>query len=268
MAVGASVLTLAVLPATADQANPAASPVKTYTGTVAAVNPDGHTLEVKGIVFSKQFNLGDHCAYSLWNNPDGTLADLRPGEKVTVAYQDASGVLVADSIKQDAMIAEGTVKAIDPAAHTLTLHTGWMDKTYRLPDNCIVKLSGNQSSTLDSVLPGYHVTVTYETPNDRAVAREIAQTGADFTGELTAVDMADRTVTAKSMFDTKQFHLANDCSIMVNGHVYNSLSDLKLGDRMKFNYDDVKGVDIVDSIAQQPVSHQSDVTTTMPMTQP
>ena len=59
----------------------------------------------------------------------GAIGDLRPGQKVTVGYQDAHGVLVADRVTQQPMRDEGMVKAIDPATQTLTLHLGVMDKT-------------------------------------------------------------------------------------------------------------------------------------------
>ena len=131
MAVCALALTLTALKASADQTATAAKPEKTYTGTVKAVDPNGRTLDVKGFMLSKKFNLGDNCAYALWNKPAGAIGDLRPGEKVTVAYQDAHGVLVADNVKQVPMTREGMVKSIDPAAHTMTVHVGAMDKQFQ-----------------------------------------------------------------------------------------------------------------------------------------
>ena len=257
MAVCASVLTLAALPAAADEAGTAATPDKSYTGTVISVNPNGRMLEVKGLLFSKHFNLGANCAYELWNNPAGDIAGLRPGEKVRVAYQDANGVLVADRIKQEPMTDQGMVTAIDPAAHTLTLRSGWMNKTIQVPDNCMVRLSGDKSGSLADVQPGYYVTVTYELPHDRTVAREIEQTGTTFTGALTAVNLNNRTVVAKSLFDTERFHLADNCAIVVNGRLNAHLSDLKLGGRMSFNYEDVNGVKIVNRISNEPVTQES-----------
>ena len=115
MAVCASVLTLTAFTSAADQATTVAKPDKTYTGTVISVNPNESTLKVKGLLFSKNFNLGEGCAYALWNKPAGAVTDLRAGEKVEVAYQDASGVLVADRIQQEPMTDQGMVKAIDPA---------------------------------------------------------------------------------------------------------------------------------------------------------
>jgi Cu/Ag efflux protein CusF len=265
MAVCASVLTLTAFTSAADQATTAAKPDKTYTGTVISVNLNESTLKVKGLLFSKNFNLGENCSYVLWNKPAGAMTDLRAGEKIQVAYQDASGVLVVDRIQQEPMTDQGMVKAIDPVAHTLTLHSGWMDKTIQIPDNCLVTLSGDKSGSLADVQPGYYVTVTYELPNDKPVAREIEQTGTTFTGELRAVNLDDRTVVAKSLFDTDRFRLADNCVVVINGKPDGQLSDLKLGNRLTFSYEDVNGVKIVNRIANEPTPQETETTSVQPM---
>jgi Cu/Ag efflux protein CusF len=258
MAVCASALTLTAFTSAADQAATAAQTDKNYTGTVISVNPNGSTLKVKGLLFSKNFNLGKNCSYALWNKPTGAVTDLRAGEKVKVLYQDVSGVLVADRIQQEPLTDQGMVKSIDLAAHTLTLRSGWRSKTIQIPDSCLVTLSGDKSGSLVDVQPGYYVTVTYELPNDRPVAREIEQTGTTFTGELRAVNLEDRTVIAKSLFGTDTLHLAENCAIVINGKPNGHLSDLKLGDRMAFNYEEVNGVKVVNSIADEPMTQESE----------
>jgi Cu/Ag efflux protein CusF len=236
-----------------------------YTGTVISVNPNESTLKVKGLLFSKNFNLGENCSYVLWNKPAGAVSDLRAGEKVDVAYQDANGVLVADRIHQEPMTAKGMVKAVDPAGHTLTLRSDWIDKKIQIPDNCVVTLSSDKSGSLADVRPGYYVTVTYELPNDKPVAREIEQTSTTFNGELRAVNLEDRTVVAKSLFNTDTFHLADNCAIVINGKPDGQLSDLKLGNRMTFNYEDVNGVKIVNRIANEPATQESEAKSAQPM---
>jgi Cu/Ag efflux protein CusF len=264
-AVGASLFTLTpAFKASADQTATAAKPEKTYTGTVNAVDLNGRTLDVKGFILSKQFNLGDHCAYALWNQPAGAINDLRPGEKVTVAYQDAHGVLVADSVKQVPMTCRGMVKSIDPAMHSMTLRAGPVDRKIQIPDDCVVALHGGKTGTLADVAVGDHVTVTYETPNDRMTARQIAQTSDLFTGLVTGVDLTEQTVKAKAPFGSKEFHLADNCAIVVNGKTDGKLSGLKLGERLTFNYDDVNGVNIVNRIGAAP-PQETETTSIQPM---
>ena len=245
-AVGALVLSLTpALAALADQPASAAKPEKNYTGTVNSVDPKERTLNVHGFLLSKKFNLGDNCAFALWNKPAGAIGDLRPGEKVAVAYQDAHGVLVADSVKQLPMTCEGMVKAIDPAAHMMKLQTRPMDRQVRIPDDCAIVVRGGKAV-------GSYVTVIYETPNDKLTARQIAQTSALFTGSLTAIDLTEQTVKAKALLGVKKFHLANNCAVVINGRTDGKLSDLKLGDKFAFSYDDVNGVNIVNRIGTAP----------------
>jgi hypothetical protein len=263
MAVCASVLTAtAMVTASADQAATAARPEKTYTGTVVSVDPKEHTLRMNRFMLSKKFNLGAACDYKLPDKSAGKVNDLRPGERATVNYQNVDGVLVADRVEQEAMRYEGMVTAIDPGSHTLTVHVRGMDKIFQIADSCGVVLRNDKSGTLGDIQVGNHVTVTYETPNDRLTAREIAQTSATFSGTLTAIDLGERTVKAKSLFDTKKFNLADNCAIVLNGKADGQLSDLKPNDELIFSYDEVNGIDVVNRIANakaapEPVAAES-----------
>jgi Cu/Ag efflux protein CusF len=262
----ASVMTLTAFQSPADPSATAAKPVKNYTGTVVSVNSNERTVKVKGFLLSHRFNLGTSCAYVLLDNPEGAISDVRPGEKVKVAYQDVHGVLVADRLQQEAMDYSGMVKAIDPATHTITLHSTWTDKTFRIPDDCKVVLRGDKTGALANIQTGDHVTVTYEIPKGKATARQIAQTSEVFTGSLAAVDTTDRTVKAKTLLDSKTFHLADNCAIVVNGKPDGRMDDLKLGSRLAFSYDDVNGVNVVNRIG--PVNTPSETGTETTSAQP
>jgi hypothetical protein len=267
MAVCASVLTAASVATTsADQATTAPRPEKHYTGTVVSVNPNEHTLDVKGFLFGKKFNLGDDCAYALLDKPAGTVSDVHPGEKVTINYQDASGVFVADRVTQEPMRYEGMVTAIDPDNRAMTVHVRGMDRKFQIPDNCAVVLRNDKPGTLADIQVGNHVTVTYETPNDTLTARQIAQTSAMFSGTLTAIDLGERTVKAKTLFDTKKFNLADNCAIVLNGKPDGQLSDLRPDEQLEFSYDDVNGVNVVNRIAPAEAQTKSVVSSSAQMT--
>ena len=263
--VGLSVLTAtAAYRASADDASAnatAAKPAETYTGTIVSVNPKENTLDVKGALFSKKdFNLGNNCAYTITGKSAGTIDDLRPGQKVTVGYQNAHGVLIAEHVNQMPMQDEGMVKAIDPATHTMTVHVGWLnDKKFQLPANCDIVLRGGKSGTIDDIQPGNHVTVTYEVPNGKATAREIAQTSAAFTGKLTAINLNKKTLQADATFSSKKFNVGDDCAIVVNGKPDGKLTDLRPGESLTFSYDDVNGVNIVNRIAPAGASSSGSV---------
>lgn len=259
MAAGAAVLmATAVFRASADQTATTADADKSYIGTITTVNLNEHTISVKGWAFwSKTFNLGDHCAYTLLENKNGAANELRPGEKVTVRYQDAQGVLIADQIQQQAMQFEGMVTAINPAKHTLTLHRSALDKKLKIASDCSVVLHGNKSGTLTDIHPGNHVTVIYETPDGEPTARQIAQTSMAFTGTLTAIDLGERTVKARTMLDAKKFNVADDCAIVTDGKPNGKLSDLKPDEQLVFNYDEINGVNVVNRIAPANAGEES-----------
>ena len=254
MAIGLSAMTLTawnrVLAEEPAANGPALKPDKSYTGTVIAVDPKESQLDVRGFPFShKQFNLGDTCTYTIVGQDPGAVGDLRSGQRVRVGYQEANGVLVADRVTQEAMQAEGMVKAIDAKAQTLTLHAGMLDKTFQLPADCTVTLRGDKSGTVGDIEAGNHVTVTYEVPGGKATAREIAQTSATYTGDLTAIDLDQKTIKAKATFSAKKFSVGDDCAIVVNGKPDGKLTDLRPGESLVFSYDEVNGVNIVNRIA-------------------
>ncbi|HEY5042510.1 MAG TPA: hypothetical protein VIK53_10960 [Verrucomicrobiae bacterium] len=267
MAACAAVLTAtAAFRASADQSATTARPDENYTGTVTAVDPQEHVLSVKGWMLShKSFNLGDNCAYTLLNQNAGGVNNLRPGEKVTVSYQDAHGVLIADRVKQEPMKFEGMVQTIDPAKNKLTLHRTGLDKELQVADGCKIVLRNDKPGTLADIQPGNHVTVTYETPDGVPTARQIAQTSIEFTGKLTAIDLGEKTVKAKATFDSKKFNLADNCAIVINGKTDGQLGDLKPNEQLVFTYDQINGVNVVNRIAPTEAQDSPDVTSE-PMT--
>lgn len=240
--------------------------ISTYTGTVAAVDPNEHVLDVKGWLQHKSFNLGGDCTYALWEKPTATVADLRPGAKVKVSYQNARGVLIATHIEQQPMQFEGMVKAIDADKHTISLRRSGSDKPLQIATDCKIMLRDEKPGTFVDIKPGNHVTVTYETPDGNLVARQIAQTSLEFTGTLTAIDLGEKTVKAKSFFDTKKFNVANNCAIVINGKTNGRLSDLRPDTRFVFSYDEISGVNVVNRIAPTTTDAPTNsVNTTAPM---
>jgi len=242
----------------------ASAPVKadkTYTGTVAAVDLKEHVLSVKGWAFSKKaFNLGENCSYMLLEKNSATIGDLHAGQKVTVNYQDAHGVLIADRVTQEAMRDEGFVKAMDLDKKTLVVHRGIGDKQMQIGDGCQIVLRNGKTGSLGDIKVGSHVTVTYETPGDQVTARQIAQTSVEFTGTLTAIDLEEKTLKAKSGFTSKKFNLADNCTIVINRRVGGQLADLKPNEKLMFSYDEINGVNVANRIAPVETQTNSEVT--------
>jgi predicted RNA-binding protein len=260
----ASVMTAAAaLSASADQAAmPAGGPESWYTGKVMSVDPQNHMVGVRSWFLSrKEFSLGDNCAYSFPGINNGTVADLRPGQKITVRYVDSQGVRIADRVAERPMQYEGTVLAIDPNQHVLTLRAAGMDRHLTIADGCNVGLRDNKSGVLGDIHTGDYVIVTYEKPGDRAIARQIAQTSMAFTGKLTAIDLDQKTVKAQGPAGTKRFNLADNCAIVIKGQRDGKLDQLKPDERLVFNYDTINGVNVVNRIAPAPPEQHSTAST-------
>jgi len=239
------------LPAAADPAAGTAKQEKLYTGMVESVDTKEHILGVRGIFSTRRFNLGQNCTFTLADKSAGAIDDLRPGQKVTVSYQNAGGVLVADAVAQVALRSEGVVKSVNPEKHELTLHLRAGDKVFAIAGDCKIVLHDEEQGTLADINAGHHVSVVYELPSRAPVAREIDQTSATFSGTLTALDASDRTIKAKHLTGTSKFFMADGCTIVVNSKPEGQWSDLKLGDKVALSYDEVDGVKVVNRIALQ-----------------
>jgi Cu/Ag efflux protein CusF len=261
-ALAAGLLTTGLI-ASADQAMPAGGPERSYSGQVVSVDPQERTFSVKSwLLSSRQFNLGANCTFLMVGQGNDTAADLRPGQEVTVSYQVAQGVRVADRIQQRALRYEGAVAAIDQNAHSVTLHQRGFDRRIEIAPGCTVMLKNDKAGTLADIQPGDHVTITYETPNGMPVAREISQTSAEFVGRLTALDLEAKTVKAKDTFGTMKFNLADNCAIVINGKTDGTLSELRPDERLVFNYEQLNGVNVVNRIAPAPAQSQANSTLT------
>jgi len=245
----AMLATAVVLPMMADQATSSANLEKHYTGTVVSIDNKDLTFKVRGFILSKHFNVGSACSYKLLDETPGAFSDLRPGERVAINYQNANGVLVADRVEQQPMSNEGMIKAIDPTAHTLTLHMRGLDKTFYIANDCGVVLADDKPGTVADIQTGDHVKVIYETPNDVLVARQIAQSSVEFTGTLTAIDLENKTLKAKTPFTSKKFNVGDDCVVVINGKPDGHLDDLRPDERLTISYDEINGVNVANRIA-------------------
>ena len=245
----AGVLSAMAVTAAADQT--AASPVKEkeFTGKVDCVNIEEHTVTVSSLLRRRTFDLGMNCAITRWDNTAGALNDLRPGQRVTVGYQDTHGVFAADRVAQMAMRCRGVVKSMDTAQRQLVMRHWDRDKKFMLSDDCRVLLHNQENGVLASIKPGDHISVVYERPSGPDVVRQIAQTSFSFTGSVVAVDLPQRMVSVEGTFGAKRFSLAKDCSIVMDRTLDAPMMDLHPGQRLTINYEEVNGVNVASRIA-------------------
>lgn len=67
-------------------------------GTLTAIDPGVKSFKAKALSGTNKFTVADHCAIVIHGKLDARLADLRPGDKLMVSYDEISGVKVANRI--------------------------------------------------------------------------------------------------------------------------------------------------------------------------
>jgi hypothetical protein len=241
---------------------------KTYSGTVLSVRPDDRVLKVRGLFTAKGFRLGDNCSYVFVDTGSGDINGLHAGQKVLVGYRTVDGLRIADLVEQKPMVFEGTVKAINAQNRTMTVRHMGLEKTFQIASGCPVDLYNHSNGTLANVQPGNRVTVTFEVPGGNEVAHRIAQTSQTFMGELTAIDLNERTAKASDVMARKRFEIAPGCVVVIDRNANANLRDVKLSERLEFDYVDVNGINIVNRIATTRQSSPSMTASEVPIVPP
>ncbi|HXI52120.1 MAG TPA: DUF5666 domain-containing protein [Candidatus Saccharimonadales bacterium] len=252
---------LALLPvcllATSLQANPpAGTKLKTYSGDVSALSAADKTITVKGFLTSRHFQIADNCAYQQAGKAADGLVSFRPGQRVQVSYDTAGGVLIARQIAQEPKTYHGRIAALDLNARQVRVEHRGNTRQFDLATDCKVLLKDDKTGSLTDLKPGHLVEVTYETPGGPAVIHQIAQRSASYTGTLTAIDGSARTVKVERGLGEKRFVLADNASIVVNGSLKATLSDLRLGEKVTLSFEDRDGVLVVNRVAREQPERQ------------
>jgi hypothetical protein len=229
-------------PSLGDDSGNAAQKEKSFKGNVAAVDAQDRTFSVKGLFFTRNFNMASDCKVSLQDKSVASLVELRPGQKVDIRYDENNGVRIARQIAQHDLIHTGHITAIDPAARTLTLKEGVTTHNFAVAPDCAVVLKDDKWAALSSLQVGDAVHVIYEPVKGLQMASRIEQKSEMFVGTIEAVDAITRSVKAKDFLSEKKFNLADDCPIVIHGKLNGSLSDLRIGDRASISYDNQDGV--------------------------
>ena len=251
MFLGAAILGLASSnPALADETK-AISREKTFEGTVIAVDQKERTVAVQGAIHKRMFNAGDNCAVSFNGRPEGSLAELRPGHKVEVSYRNVRGVPVAHQITQRDVTFKGHITALDPEKRTLSVRNWRITQDFAIGENCKVVLRNEKAGALGDLKLGHSVTVVYETPKGALLAQRIEQRSETFVGAIRAIDAGTRTVRAKGLMGEKKFNLADGCRIVVEGKPEAGLSELRIGDRVTFSYENTDGVLVANRLGRE-----------------
>lgn len=228
---------------------------RTWNGTVGLVNPQNNTVTVNHLGLTRQFTLGQHCGIVMLDKKQAALSDLSPGERVMVRYCEAEGVRVADQITERALRYNGTIHAVDQKTGTLTMEEVPLYRPFHAPErfriasDCQVSRWDGHEGTPAELQTGDRISIIYELPGGSPVAYRIRDMSSSFVGAIEAVNLTDRTVKAKALHDEKTFDLGSSCQIVLPGEKAGKLKDLALGQKCKFTYENVDGVNVLDRIA-------------------
>lgn len=248
-------------PALGGESKPAEH-ARTYSGIVSAVDQNEKTLSVKTWLASRSFNIGEDCKVSLEDKPAATVADVHPGQKIEVSYEEVAGVRVAHGIAQHNLSFKGHVTELDSPNHTITVRDSGLGKTFALAPECKVVLNHDRAGIVNDLKPGQFVTVIYEDGKQRDLACRIEQRSETYVGTIRALDAGARTVKARTRLSERKFNLADDCSIVIEGHPDAHLSDLHIGDRVVISYEDKDGIAIVSRIGREPTAGETETAQT------
>ncbi len=260
IATGASLTLAAALPFGAAAGPTAAPPLaeQEWNGTISAVNRQAHTVTAKNLLETRIFNLGDKCAIRAVDKRDARLGDLPAGAKVTIRYQELGGVLVADSIAEKPLSYTGTVRSVDREHGVVTMaeaprYRPFKEaKSFRLASDCKVLLSSGGSGTLADVQPGDKISLVYELPGGEPAAYRIRNMTSDLVGTIAAMDVRSRELRAKGAWGEKTFEVAHDCRILGAGDKSEPLGAVMPGQRYRFTYEDIHGVNVLVQMAPAP----------------
>lgn len=253
--IGVAVLVFG-LPVFAGASQPQAGTMQQETwATLTKVDAKNGTFTAKGLISTRTFHAGDNCSVVAVDKKEAELSDLRPGEKVRIRYQGLEGVLVADRVVEKALHYRGTVQGLDPKAVTVTMErkelyrTVPVHKTMRIARDRKVILTDGKEGMVSDLKPGDRVAVIYELPDGTAMAYRIRQESATFVGTVDTINLPDRTLTAKNRLSEKEFDLAPRCEIVLNGREHADLKNLAPGQKYRFTYETLNGLNVVNYIA-------------------
>jgi len=150
-----------------------------YGGRVHSVDPNAGTVTMaeaplyKPFRSPETFRIAKDCKVTLAAGGTGTLADVRPGDRITVIYELPGGAPIAYRIRDESSTFVGALDAINLPARTLQAKQMTGEKTFQLADKCRFIASNQQVEPLKDLALGQHYRFTYRDVNGVNVLDQI-----------------------------------------------------------------------------------------------
>jgi hypothetical protein len=145
------------------------------TGTVESVDPKAGALTLAAAPLHRLrlehrvFHTAGDCKIVLWNGKSGTLADVRPGDRVTVVYDVPDSMPTAYRINDGSLIFTGKLEAADLSERTVRVS----EKTFSLADGCRIVTRGQDNAPMAALRLGHDYTFTFHELNGVNVADRV-----------------------------------------------------------------------------------------------
>jgi len=131
----------------------------------------------------------------------------------------------------------GTITAVDAKEKVVKVQGYLLTKTFELADKCELKLGDKREASLGDFRPGQRVDVVYKDAGGVLVASRITQELLRFSGEVSAIDRAGRTIAIHDLGLTRTFAMPDELGVVLNGSSRGTLDDVKLGSQVTVVYE-------------------------------
>ena len=144
-------------------------------GTVQSADPqNGNVTIAKGKV-SRKFKVANDCRTVTVEGMEGSLYDLKPGDKVEVIYGLSGNFPIAYCISEMTLSWEGKLEAIDLLERIVKADDPLGVRQFSLAVPCRIVVGGKKVARLSDLKLGCNYTFAYEQVNGVNVADQICE---------------------------------------------------------------------------------------------
>ena len=152
---------------------------RSCSGTIQSVDAKSMKLTMEQELFRtipehKTVRIASECKVTLNNGDSGSIADLRPGDKITVKYDLRDGKAMAYGVREKTADVVGTLEAIDLPARTVKAEGRFREMPFDLANDCRIIANGSKEAQLKDLELGEKYRFTYEDLNGVSVLYRIA----------------------------------------------------------------------------------------------
>lgn len=133
-----------------------------YTGSVEAIDPEKHSIKVKGRILGRTFALPPDCRVILKDDRNGGLNDIKVGHTITVVYETPHGAPTARRLEQTSATFVGSLDAIDASTRMVKVKQLVGEKKFSLAEDCRIVVNGKSNASMNDLRLGQRLAFSYD----------------------------------------------------------------------------------------------------------